>query len=309
MPRRKTNEEFVKEVYELVGDEYEFLEEYKGIETKILCKHKKCNHKWKIKPSDFIYRKIRCQKCYGNKKKTTKEFHKEVYNLTGREYTFFGEYKNNKTKMKYRHNKCGYEGEIRPNSFLKKPRCPKCSNLVHKDNNYFIKEIKKLVGDKYTFLEKYKGSKTKIKCRHNECGYIWKARPDTFLQGYRCPKCNLSKGETKINKYLEANNVDFETEYFFNDLTIKSYLRFDFAVKKNGKLLFLIEYDGNQHFNFIHFFDKKEPFRFRKYKDRVKTAYCINNNIPLLRIPYFKKHLIEKLIDEMLEKFDLLETV
>lgn len=35
MGRRKTNEEFVKEVYELVGDEYVFLDEYKGYRVKI----------------------------------------------------------------------------------------------------------------------------------------------------------------------------------------------------------------------------------------------------------------------------------
>ena len=60
-------------------------------------------------------------------RKTTREFKQEVYNLVGNEYSVLGEYITNKTKIKMRHNKCGYEYEVTPNSFLSTGnRCREC---------------------------------------------------------------------------------------------------------------------------------------------------------------------------------------
>ncbi len=53
MARRKTNEEFTNEVYDLVGNEYIFLEKYIRDGTKIKCRHNKCGHEWYITPSSF----------------------------------------------------------------------------------------------------------------------------------------------------------------------------------------------------------------------------------------------------------------
>jgi len=308
---KKSNKQFVKEIYKLVGNKYEFLEEYINNETKIKCRHNECGHIWETTPSVFLSGS-RCPQCaIETKTKSHEDFTEEVYNLIENEYTFLDEYVNAKTKIKCRHNECGHIWKISPNAFLRGRRCPVCViKETIKTNQQFIKEVYNLVKNEYTFLEPYKGSKNKIKCKHNECGYEWEVQPRNFLFGTRCPKCNSSKGEKRIMKYLEENNLKFKREYYFNDLTVKSYLPFDFAIKQNGRILFLIEYDGVQHFDPNNYFHKTEKsFGYGKYKDRVKTAYCINNNIPLLRIPYFKKHLIEELIDEMLEKFDLLKTV
>lgn len=62
MPRRKTNEEFLKEVYDLVGEEYTPLENYKLSATKILFEHNKCNEKFMARPSEFLKRAI-CPIC------------------------------------------------------------------------------------------------------------------------------------------------------------------------------------------------------------------------------------------------------
>ena len=60
-------------------------------------------------------------------RKTTREFKQEVYNLVGNEYSVLGEYINNKTKIKMKHNLCGHEFEMTPNSFLSGGnRCREC---------------------------------------------------------------------------------------------------------------------------------------------------------------------------------------
>ena len=309
--KRKSNKKFIQEVNSLVGEQYSFLENYIDATTKILCRHNKCGYKWEITPHSFL-QGTRCPKCAGNIKKTNLEFINEIKELTGREYVFLKNYINAHTKIPCRHNKCGYVWKISPHDFLNGGhRCPQCNTGGNKKktNLEFMNEVKELVGIEYTFLEKYIGANIKILCRHNKCGYEWKTKPGRFLWGNRCPKCNSSKGEKKIMRFLKENNFKFEREYSFIELIVKSYLQFDFAVKRNGEILFLIEYDGKQHFDPDNYFHKTEKhFRYRKFKDRVKSAYCFNNSISLLRIPYFRKHQIEYLINEMLEKFDLLES-
>ena len=59
---KKTDKEFKQEIYELVGDEYIFLEHYQGTETKIEVKHNKCGNTYKVSPDNFLYGK-RCPYC------------------------------------------------------------------------------------------------------------------------------------------------------------------------------------------------------------------------------------------------------
>lgn len=67
MPRKKTHEEFLKQVKELVGDEYLVLSQYFQTATKVKMKHNisTCNFVWEIRPADFL-RGTRCKQCYGN---------------------------------------------------------------------------------------------------------------------------------------------------------------------------------------------------------------------------------------------------
>lgn len=87
--KKKTHEEFVKEVYDLVGDEYSVLGEYIGANTHILMKHNTCNHEWDIKPSNFLSGK-RCPECNHptyDINKARKLFKKVGFTLLATEYT------------------------------------------------------------------------------------------------------------------------------------------------------------------------------------------------------------------------------
>ncbi|WP_291631441.1 hypothetical protein [Clostridium sp.] len=64
--------------------------------------------------------------------------------------------------------------------------------------------------------------------------------------------CINSKGELKISSILNDNNIKYKTQYTFNDLRSEngSLLRFDFAIlNDDNKLLYLIEYQGKQHYH------------------------------------------------------------
>lgn len=185
--RKKTNQEFVAEVRILVGDEYTFLEPYINAHTKIKVRHNVCQKVYSVTPNNFKSRS-RCPYCYREKiKKTNSAFIQEVQELVGDEYTFLEPYVNNCTKIKVRHNVCQNTYLVRPGSFLSGGRCPYCSRK--KTNEQFLNEVHNLVGNEYTLLEPYKGTKTKIKIKHNVCGNVYKTRPDQFLIGKRCPYC------------------------------------------------------------------------------------------------------------------------
>ena len=86
-------------------------------------------------------------------------------------------------------------------------------------------------------------------------------------------------------------NINYIKEYTFKDLLTeknKPY-RFDFAVFKDNKLDFLIEFDGKQHFSGPEG-KWKEGYNLEEVKkrDNIKNQYCKNNNIILKRIPYFQ---------------------
>lgn len=220
---RKTNQKFIQEVYEAVGDEYSFLEPYQGTMVKIKAKHNDCGYEWLVKPTQFLDLRGRCPKCSGSMKKTDKQFKSEVYQLVGNEYTFLETYKNNSTKLKVIHNTCGHEYRVESHAFtVKESRCPKCAKKkankkLTKTNKEFMREVYSLVRDEYLFLEKYKGSSNKIKVRHNSTlcsNHEYSVRPNSFLhKGDRCPECKRLKSRKTSKKFEKQVKELVGSEY------------------------------------------------------------------------------------------------
>jgi len=97
--------------------------------------------------------------------------------------------------------------------------------------------------------------------------------------------CMKSMGEQSIQKYLNEQQISFIKEYTFDNLISDkgNRLRFDFAIFYNNQLFYLIEYQGPQHFKEFSVFNKV-PLEQRQKYDLQKEEYCINNNIPLLKL-------------------------
>lgn len=102
-----------------------------------------------------------------------------------------------------------------------------------------------------------------------------------------------SYGELAIKEILINNSIKYKTQYWFDDLRSEANipLRFDFAIlDKNNNLLRLIEYDGEQHYlQKANKFFKADTLQHRKITDTIKNNYCLQHNIPLVRIPYWEK--------------------
>ena len=101
---------------------------------------------------------------------------------------------------------------------------------------------------------------------------------------------NISKGNVKISEILDYAGINYEIEKKFASCKDETYLPFDFFVENS----YLIEYDGEQHFDKNSVFD----YEYTHKHDLIKSKWCKENNIPLIRIPYthFKDLCLEDLL-------------
>lgn len=158
----------------------------------------------------------------------------------------------------------------------------------------------KLVSDEY--IDQY--HKLNILCPK---GHLYKKRWNQVLRGELCNICSMSSGAQRIYNHLNKLMFSFESEYKFPDCRNEKELPFDFAVFANDKLFCLIEFDGQQHFQPRGFGRETEEeilLNFKKIKenDSIKNQYCKSNKIKLVRIPYWKGHDIEKILDKELKE-------
>lgn len=112
-----------------------------------------------------------------------------------------------------------------------------------------------------------------------------------------------SIGEGLIKNYLDERNIEYQTEYTFDELRgLKGgMLRYDVAIFKNNILVGLIEFDGEQHY-----FDCSEFFghslKENQEHDSRKTQWAEEHNIPLLRIPFWEKGSVPVILEEWLKE-------
>lgn len=174
-------------------------------------------------------------------------------------------------------------------------QCPECST-----KNMIASTIKHEEGKNYGYLHVERMATEEEKPRHDRTGVYWNCT---------CTKCGrknviifgdyLRNGDTKscgcINSYnesqicqmLDTMQIKYLTQKRFSELTSTGRkcdeLMFDFAIYNQDVLLYLIEYDGVQHFEHGHFYDN---YDITHKNDLIKNKYCFEHNIPLIRIPY-----------------------
>lgn len=112
-----------------------------------------------------------------------------------------------------------------------------------------------------------------------------------------------SKYEEQVIRLLRAAGVKFIREKTYNDLKGGRF-RFDFYLPGFECLL---EIDGEQHFRQVSKFQRtRAEFLKQQEHDRQKNSYCLANNIPLFRIPYWELSNITQARDLFQKKFRVL---
>ena len=112
-----------------------------------------------------------------------------------------------------------------------------------------------------------------------------------------------SRGEIKIEEILKEAELNFKMEYIFPDLRSPNGrpLRFDFVIfDDDGKIDFLIEYQGKQHYEASSKFGGKRGLYQQQFNDNKKRRFCALHGLTLIEIPYTEEHLIS--YDYIMEK-------
>jgi len=246
---------------------------------------------------------IRCRNDL-NKQKQTWSFEKfieESIKCHGHKYDYSKvEYKGALVKVTII---CPVHGEFEelPSKHIRGGGCAKCKGF-NKTTESVIEEFKLKHGDIYDYSKvEYTGifNKVIIICpKHGE--FLQSAHH--HLLGTGCPVCKNSKGELSVRKYLNDNNINFISQKRFKDCRNKNPLPFDFYLPE---LNTCIEYDGDQHFKPLNFGNKSDIGKTAQSNlervqlhDKIKTDYCEQNNIKLIRIDYRQKDEIDQFLAE-----------
>lgn len=149
------------------------------------------------------------------------------------------------------------------------------------------------------------GSAYLWRCLCPACGSLFDAVPCKVLAN-RIQSCGCAKTsgpERFIEKTLVDMNISFVPQKRFEDCRDQLPLPFDFAIYDGGKLRFIIEYDGEQHYSPVSIFGGQKQLDYIQKHDSIKNEYCRAFNIPLLRLTHndsFKD--IKTKIQQMLEQ-------
>lgn len=182
----------------------------------------------------------------------------------------------------------------------------KLSVRQRKPEDEFVKELH----DKYPNIDLVSGYTAKTEYADfycNICKASWTDIAD-YVSRRGCPRCNGASVESQIGEILQQYKINYIPQYSFNDCRDQRALPFDYYIPDCNVL---IEYDGEQHYkprNFGGISDEeaKENFKITQFHDKIKTEYCINNNIPLIRIPYWEKNNLENVLIARLKQYVLI---
>jgi very-short-patch-repair endonuclease len=206
---------------------------------------------------------------------------------------------------------CKKHGDFlqKANTHLNGCGCPKCKKDLFLNNNpkikteeKFIKQANKIHNNLYDYSKTFYTRDVDyviIICKkHGE----FKQIANYHVNGCGCPKCNYSKGELQIIKFLEKFKIDYEYQKKFKECKDINKLPFDFYLPKYNVC---IEFDGEQHYIPIKIFGGIKRFDILKKHDKIKTDYCNKENVELIRISY-RDNINEKLKNKLLVKINII---
>ena len=299
--KRKSPIQFSTELFE-VNPNIELLSEYTTNNSRVHCRCKLDGHEWNGIPHTLLDGHG-CPECYRRiaNRRTEDEFLKEMRERFPTIHVL-SKYVRVAVKVDFACDVCGYHWTAIPDTILnnKNSGCPKCAGKAHIMESEIIERIKES-SPSVEYLNGYKTILSHANFRCKKCGYEWNTAVNSILGGHGCPKCWSSHGEEKICEYLDKKGIAYIREYRFKDCKNERQLPFDFYIPSQNTC---IEYDGQQHFMPVRFCksitesDSIATYKNQQKKDSLKTSYCKNNGIKLIRIPYTDFDNVENILDK-----------
>jgi very-short-patch-repair endonuclease len=275
--RLRSNADFIDEARSIWGYKYDYsLVDYKGSHIEVL-----------IKYDDVVYRQkpvlhLLGYNCERDTIKNQEDFLRKCYDRHGDKYDYsLVEYTGSQNKVKIIFEGKVYEqkagAHIHSSGLVERV-------ILKKTTKQFIKEANEIHNFRYDYSKvEYVNNQTKVTIGcliHGDFEQV----STSHLSGTGCPHCSESKGEKKISKFLDLNEIKYVRQKKFDGCVgIRYKLPFDFYLPKYRTA---IEFDGIQHYEPIPYFGGLEAYDRLKKNDKIKSDYCEENYIDLIRIRY-----------------------
>lgn len=265
----------------LMGTNIVRLEDIQSSNINIKWKCLLDDYVWSATPNNILNGITKCPRCSG-KEVLTNEL--VDLKLKDRDIIRLDDVKGAHRKIRWKCLIDGYIWQAMPATILnRKCGCLKCSKREPTNNDKIDEALKNDKRSIIRFSDAHK-CKDKVLWKCLECENVWEANVSNVVNNKRgCPKCNLSKGEELVSKWLADNNIGFLTQHKFPDCVFINPLPFDFYCKDFRTC---IEYDGKQHYEKVDFFGGNDALNGVLERDFIKTRYCKAKRIHLIRIDY-----------------------
>lgn len=298
MPRRLTNEEFVKRCKQRGG--YEPLTGYVNNSTPVLFKHTECGETFWMKPIKFFagHGCVKCAKRKIGKKLASENREKLPIILEQLELEIIDKnyaYRNRNDIVHIRCKRCGREQRSYSGNLLRGHGCKHCSGVACQ-KDYDIRETLAKKAPDWEIVGEYNNAKTATLFRHKKCGKTFYRIPDTVLRKPdSCKHCHTSKGETAVCDFIldilgkESKSVICNGRGVLQGKELDIYM-------PTRKLA--IEYDGLYYHSYEKLKKKEDKLGVpAQAYNEWKTNECEKRGIRLI-------HIFE---DEWLEHQDIVE--
>jgi hypothetical protein len=245
-----------------------------------------CHYIWPVIVKRHISKKrpTGCPDCAGKVPWTYQRLISKLSNLNGDKYNYDRikpeHVKNAKSVIEIECNVCKY---VWPSTigyhFNSKSQCGSCAGKLPWSLQRLITESRKIHIDiDYSLIDPnmimHQDTFIPLKC--NKCETVW--RPSIGNHIYRrtgCPGCNKSRGEVACQVAFEKLGITFQPQFIIEPFRKK----YDFLIEHNSKQ-YLVEYDGEQHFNYVsHFHATEEIFEAKKEIDLEKNSKSSRSRI------------------------------
>lgn len=296
----------------------------------------KCGkHKIKYRVDWSNYRKnSRCPKCGIEKMKKSKTLtfkqtkkdierkfsHLTVIGLVGKNASF-----NNKAEIWMKCDKGHPKFKSNRKQVMKSQKgliCEQCRKNNHSDvmsltYDDVSRSCKKL---KLRLLtRKFKGLDSRVRVQCIKCDHRYRLKVATIrTKQTLCKRCNQPDPEKCVDEVLQLLKHDKIIKYYRYNPYLSYYYKsdpkckdirecpFDFIVFLPNMKTFVIEVDGDQHFNKRWFINQNKPENWegRKRRDAIKNNHCVNNKITLLRIHENDTSNSKKYIESIIENIN-----
>lgn len=176
----------------------------------------------------------------------------------------------------------GHTWKAIPNAIKNGNGCKKCAAAQLRSSIKDAHKIAKNRGFEFVSTE-YKGMKKKHKWKCIE-GHIWETKTSNIKYGNGCPRCNMLK------KSMSEEKCRFAFEQLTGKLFPSTRQKLHGSLELDGyceELNMAFEYQGEQHYNPQHYFNKKNKSnRTQQDIDKEKRDTCRKENIKLILIPH-----------------------